>query len=40
MIPQEAIVVPENIDAIRCLLGLEKTGAEAIAHTNRCLGIK
>ncbi len=40
MIPQEAIVVPENIDAIRCLLGLEKTGEEAMAHTNRCLGIK
>jgi len=40
MIPQEAIVIPENIDAIRCLLGLEKTGDEAMAHTNRCLGIK
>lgn len=40
MIPQEAIVIPENIDAVRCLLGLEKTGDEAMAHTNRCLGIK
>lgn len=40
MIPQEAIVIPENIDAIRCLLGLEKTGEEAMAHTNRCLGIR
>jgi len=40
MIPQEAIVVPENIDAIRCLLGLEETGDEAMAHTNRCLGLK
>ena len=40
MIPQEAIVIPENIDALRCLLGLEKTGDEAMAHTNRCLGIK
>jgi glyceraldehyde-3-phosphate dehydrogenase (NAD(P)) len=39
MIPQEAIVIPENIDAVRCLLGLEETGNEAIAHTNRCLGI-
>ena len=40
MIPQEAIVVPENIDALRCMLGLEETGDEAMAHTNRCLGIK
>lgn len=40
MIPQEAIVVPENIDALRCLLGLEDTGDEAMKHTNRCLGIK
>jgi len=40
MIPQEAIVVPENIDAIRCLLGLEKTAEETMAHTNRCLGME
>jgi glyceraldehyde-3-phosphate dehydrogenase (NAD(P)) len=40
MIPQEAIVIPENIDAVRCLLGIEKTGDEAIAHTNECLGLK
>ena len=40
MIPQEAIVVPENIDAIRCLLGLEETAEEAMAHTNKGLGIK
>ena len=39
MIPQEAIVIPENIDGIRCILGLEATGDEAMAHTNRCLGI-
>ena len=37
MIPQEAIVIPENIDAIRCLLGLEKIAEEAMAHTNGCL---
>jgi len=40
MIPQEAIVIPENIDALRCILGTEDTGDEAMAHTNRCLGIK
>jgi len=40
MVPQEAIVVPENMDAIRCLLGLEKTAEEAMAHTDRCLGLK
>jgi len=40
MIPQEAIVIPENIDAMRCLLGMEKTGEEAMAHTNRCLDMK
>ena len=39
MIPQEAIVIPENIDAIRCLLGLDATGDEAMKHTNRCLGL-
>ncbi len=39
MIPQEAIVIPENIDAIRCLLGLEDTAEAAMEHTNRCLGI-
>ncbi len=40
MIPQEVIVIPENIDAIRCLLSMEETGDEAIAHTNKCLGLK
>ena len=40
MIPQEAIVIPENIDALRCMLDLDATGDEAMAHTNRCLGIK
>lgn len=40
MIPQEAIVVPENIDAIRCILGLEERTNEAMAHTNRCLELK
>jgi glyceraldehyde-3-phosphate dehydrogenase (NAD(P)) len=40
MIPQEAIVIPENIDAVRALLHLEDTAEEAMAHTNECLGIK
>lgn len=40
MIPQEAIIIPENMDAIRCLLGMEDSAGEAMAHTNRCLGIK
>jgi len=39
MVPQEAIVVPENVDAARCLLGLEDDAQAAMAHTNRCLGL-
>jgi len=39
MVPQEAIVVPENIDAIRCVLGLEDDAEAAMAHTDRCLGL-
>ncbi|GAF68085.1 unnamed protein product, partial [marine sediment metagenome] len=39
MVPQEAIVIPENIDAIRCALGLEDTAEAAMAHTDRCLGL-
>ena len=39
MVPQEAIVIPENIDAIRCALGLEDTAEAAIAHTDKCLGL-
>ena len=40
MIPQESIVIPENIDCLRCILGLEDNGDDAMAHTDRCLGIK
>lgn len=40
MIPQEAIVIPESIDAIRCLLGMQETGDEASAQTNAYLGLK
>ena len=35
----EAIVVPENIDAIRALTGLERDAATSIAKTNAALGI-
>jgi len=39
-IPQESIVIPENIDGIRALLGMQTDGWEAIARTNKNLGIK
>ena len=35
----EAIAVPENIDAIRALTGIERDGARSIDKTNRTLGI-
>jgi len=35
----EAIVVPENIDAIRALTGLESDAVKSIEATNRTLGI-
>ena len=35
----EAIVIPENIDCIRALTGLETDGAASIARTNEALGI-
>ncbi|KTB48554.1 type II glyceraldehyde-3-phosphate dehydrogenase [Dehalogenimonas alkenigignens] len=35
----EAITVPENIDAIRSLCGLEKDGAKSIAKTDKAMGI-
>ena len=38
-IHQESDVVPENIDAIRALTGMEKDGASSIKKTNRALGI-
>ena len=39
MVPQEAIVVPDNMDAIRCALGLEDNADDAMAHTDKCLGL-
>lgn len=38
-IHQESDVVPENVDAIRALTGMEKDGASSIKKTNRALGI-
>lgn len=35
----QAIVVPETVDAIRALTGFEKDGAEAIARTDQALGM-
>ena len=39
-IPQEAVVTPETIDAVRAALSLQTDGAEAVALTNRYLGLK
>jgi glyceraldehyde-3-phosphate dehydrogenase (NAD(P)) len=38
-IPQEAITIPESIDAIRACMGMQATGAEATAETNKYLGM-
>ncbi len=39
-IHQESDVVPENVDAIRAMLEIEKDGARSIKKTNKALGIK
>ncbi len=39
-VPQEAVVTPETIDAIRAALSLQTDGAEAVALTNKYLGLK
>jgi len=38
-IHQESDVVPENVDAIRALLEIEKEGAKSIRNTNKALGM-
>jgi glyceraldehyde-3-phosphate dehydrogenase (NAD(P)) len=38
-IPQEAIVIPENIDAIRARMGMQANRWEAVDTTDRYLGI-
>lgn len=38
-VDNQAIVVPETVDAVRALTGLEQDGTTSIAKTNRTLGI-
>jgi len=38
-IPQEAVVIPENIDAIRAAMEMQMTRNEGTAETNKYLGI-
>ncbi|MDP3720097.1 MAG: type II glyceraldehyde-3-phosphate dehydrogenase [Acidobacteriota bacterium] len=40
MVDNQAIVIPETIDAIRALTGVEKDPHESIARTNAALGIE
>jgi glyceraldehyde-3-phosphate dehydrogenase (NAD(P)) len=39
MVDNQAIVIPETIDAIRALTGMQPDGPTSIAATNRSLGI-
>jgi glyceraldehyde-3-phosphate dehydrogenase (NAD(P)) len=39
-IPQESVVIPENIDAIRAAMKLQITRDEGTAATNKYLGMK
>jgi glyceraldehyde-3-phosphate dehydrogenase (NAD(P)) len=39
MVDNQAIVIPETIDAIRALVGTTRAGTESIAMTNTALGI-
>jgi glyceraldehyde-3-phosphate dehydrogenase (NAD(P)) len=39
-IPQESIVIPENIDAIRAAMKMQLTREEGTAETNKYLGMK
>jgi len=39
-IPQESVTIPETIDAIRAAMEMQVTGEEAVATTNKYLGIK
>ena len=38
-IPQESVTIPETIDAIRAAMEMQATGDEAVAATDRYLGI-
>ncbi len=39
-IPQESVVIPENIDGIRAAMGMQATREEGTAATNQYLGMK
>ena len=39
-IPQEAVVIPENIDAIRAAMNMQDNREEGTAKTNEYLGMK
>ena len=39
-IPQESVTIPETIDAIRAAIPMQVNGAEAVALTNRYLGME
>jgi glyceraldehyde-3-phosphate dehydrogenase (NAD(P)) len=39
-VPNEAIVIPETIDAIRAMTGLEPDGARSMAKTDASLGLR
>jgi glyceraldehyde-3-phosphate dehydrogenase (NAD(P)) len=39
VVDNQAIVIPETIDAIRALTGLEQSGPSSIRRTNASLGI-
>ncbi|MPN17261.1 hypothetical protein SDC9_164614 [bioreactor metagenome] len=36
-IPQEAVVIPENMDAIRAAMEMQTDGAEGVRETNKYL---
>ncbi|MBN2205064.1 MAG: type II glyceraldehyde-3-phosphate dehydrogenase, partial [Thermoleophilia bacterium] len=39
-IPQEAVVIPETMDAVRASLSLQTDRLEAVGLTNQYLGLK
>ena len=39
-IPQEAVVIPENMDAIRAAMKMQLTREEGTKMTNKYLGMK
>ena len=39
-IPQEAVVIPESIDAIRAALSMQTDGSQAVSVTNKYLSME